>query len=221
MWRGRLALGAAAAAATIAGAAVLPLALGATAGAASSPHTVTISTGKVANVGTVLTTSSGLTLYRFTSDPSGQATCTGACAKVWPPMLLPKGDHLKGPRGVRGLATFHVGHGRSQVSFHGAALYRFSGDTKKGQAKGQGVEGTWFAALKNGVAPVAVTTTTAAPATATAPATVTPTTARATKSTTTPTPTTKPPAPTTTPTTQAPPSTTTTPTTAPQGGYGY
>ena len=60
-------------------------------------------------------------------------------AKIWLPLLLPKGDHLQGPRGLKGLSTIHVAQGRRQVAFHGAALYHFTGDTKLGQAKGQGI----------------------------------------------------------------------------------
>ena len=50
-----------------------------------------IKTEHVGKVGTVLATGTGLTLYRYASTPAGKATCTGACAKVWPPLLLPKG----------------------------------------------------------------------------------------------------------------------------------
>ena len=48
-------------------------------------------------VGTVLTTASGLTLYRFTEDTPGTSACTGACAKIWPPLLASKGAHVSGP----------------------------------------------------------------------------------------------------------------------------
>ncbi len=51
---------------------------GASAGATGShAKTVKISTAKVAGVGTVLTTSSGLTLYRFTEDTPGTSACRG------------------------------------------------------------------------------------------------------------------------------------------------
>ena len=53
----------------------------------SSGKSLTITTQKVPKVGTVLATQSGRTLYRFTVDPAGKATCTGTCAKVWPPLL--------------------------------------------------------------------------------------------------------------------------------------
>ena len=34
--------------------------------------------------------------------------------------------------------------GKMQVTFNGKPLYRFSGDSKNGDAKGQGFDGVWF-----------------------------------------------------------------------------
>ncbi len=202
---------------------------------ATSSHamTITVSTASVSHIGTVLTTASGLTLYRFTEDPAGGSTCTGACAKVWPPLLAAKGTHIKGPKGVKGLSLIEVGNGHWQVAFHNVALYRFEGDKKKGQAKGQGIAGEWFAVLKSGIpaagaataAHASSSTSTSAPtSTSTQPAVATQSTAPPPTNPppTSPPPTTTPPTappPTTTPTTSPPP--TTTPTTTPAGGYGY
>ena len=105
----------------------------------------------MAGVGTVLTTASGLTLYRFTEDTPGTSTCTGACAKIWPPLLASKGAHVSGPKGVKGLSLLNVGNGHWQVAFHKLPLYRFEGDKKKGQAHGQNVGKVWFAVLKSGI----------------------------------------------------------------------
>ena len=116
-----------------------------------SAKTIKVSTAKVAGVGTVLTTGSGLTLYRFTEDTPGTSTCTGACAKIWPPLLASKGAHVSGPKGVKGLSVMKVGNGHWQVAFHKIPLYRFEGDKKKGQAHGQNVGKVWFAVLKSGI----------------------------------------------------------------------
>lgn len=241
VWRQAVA-GTLSASALAVGALSVGLAVAAPAGVAgaTSTHakTVKISTAKVPNVGVVLTSASGLTLYRFTQDPTGTATCTGGCAKIWPPLLAPKGAHVSGPRGLKGLSLINVGNGHWQVAFHKVALYRFAGDKKKGQAHGQAVGGKFFAVLKSGIP--AGTATGAAPLTtqptSPPPTTTTPTTAQhstTSGSTTTPmqTPVTQPPAaptptsppttpptsppPTTTPTTSPPPTTTTT---APAGG---
>jgi predicted lipoprotein with Yx(FWY)xxD motif len=201
--------------------------------------TIKVSTATVSHVGTVLTTASGMTLYRFTEDPKGKSVCTGACAKIWPPLTAVKGEHVQGPKGVKGLSLINVGHGHWQVAFHNVALYRFEGDMKKGQAHGQGVGHVWFAALKSGIpasTAAPVTTTTTPPSTSTTQASggaVTPSTpSGSTSSGGQTTPATAPPAPaptpTTTPVTSPPPPPTTTPTTQPPsttttmaGGYGY
>jgi predicted lipoprotein with Yx(FWY)xxD motif len=219
---------------------------GASAGATGShAKTVKISTAKVSGVGTVLTTSSGLTLYRFTEDTPGTSACSGACAKIWPPLLASKGSHVSAPKGVKGLALTNMGDGHWQVTFHKLPLYRFEGDKKKGQAHGQNVGQVWFAALKSGIpaTPAAAGGTAGTPTTAPgAPTTqpVTPTTqgsgsgsssssgSSVTSPTSAPTPAaqpttpvTQPPAPpTTTPPTSPPPTTTPT-TSAGSGGYGY
>jgi predicted lipoprotein with Yx(FWY)xxD motif len=197
--------------------------------ASPSGHTLRITVEHVSKIGTVLATSSGRTLYHFTADPSGKSTCQGACAKVWSPLFLPKGDtHVKGPHGLKGLTTIREPHGKLQVAFHGEALYRYVEDTKKSQAKGQGVEGKWFAVLESGAtdsssgaSPASTTTSsTATPTTSTAPSTPSSTNTQSTTPTTTtkaPPPTTAPPTTIPPPTTTQPPPTTTTTTTV----YGY
>jgi predicted lipoprotein with Yx(FWY)xxD motif len=211
----------------------------------TSNASLVVQTDHVANLGTILTTANGLTLYRYTVDPAGKATCVGACAKVWPPLLLPKGvTHIKAPHGVKGLTAVRVHGGRLQVFFHGHALYRFVSDTKKGQATGQGVEHDWFVALSNGkssatksaltpatTAGGGTATTTTSPATTKTPAGGTsspPTTAPVTKSPPTTSPPTNAPPTTTPPTTPPPtttpptsPPTTTTTTAPPTGGTGF
>ncbi len=168
--------------------------LATTAGATSShPQTIRITTAKVPNVGTVLTTGTGLTLYRYSEDPAGNATCTGVCATIWPPLLASKGAHIAGPKGVKGLSLIKVSGGHYQVAFHHVALYRFQADKKKGQANGQGVESAWYAVLKSGIPaapPVAppTTSTTQAPTTTTAPQRQTPVTQAPPPTTTTTSP---------------------------------
>jgi predicted lipoprotein with Yx(FWY)xxD motif len=211
----------------IVSAAVLTTAGPAVTAGATRAHggTVEVSTAKVAHVGTVLTTRSGLTLYRFAKDPVGHATCTGVCAKIWPPFLAAKGAHVKGPKGVKGLSIIKVGGGHWQVAFHHVALYRFEGDSKKGQAKGQGFAGVWFVALKSGIpampapaaAPSSPTTQPVAPTTQAPPVTTTPVAPPPTTPTPAPPTTTPMVAPPSPPTTTLPPTTTTT-TTPPSGG---
>jgi predicted lipoprotein with Yx(FWY)xxD motif len=156
-------------------AAVLTFSPPATLAGASGMHeqTVHVSTDKVSHVGTVLTTSAGLTLYYFEKDPVGMATCAGACANIWPPYLVATGSHVEGPKGVKGLSLINVGGGHAQVAFHDHALYRFSSDSKKGEAKGQGFAGVWFVALKSGIPAMHATPAAGSPSTTTSKPTTT------------------------------------------------
>lgn len=77
--------------------AVGTLALGASASsppasAISSARTLTIRTVTIPRIGTVLATDSAHTLYHYSGDPAGKVTCTAVCAKLWPPLLVPKGS---------------------------------------------------------------------------------------------------------------------------------
>ncbi len=199
----------------------------------ATPPALTVSTVHSASLGTILVNQSGLTLYRYTPDGTGKTTCTGACAKAWPPLVLPTAaTHLAGKGGVTTseLGTITRPGGAKQVTFKGMPLYRFAGDSAAGQTKGQGVAGTWFvvstsaapatpaaAPTATTAAPTAVTTAPPVATTVPAAAPVTPTPA-ATPDTMAPTPATTPP---TSPPTTAAPAPAPTPTTQPAGGYGY
>jgi predicted lipoprotein with Yx(FWY)xxD motif len=103
---------------------------------------VTVGTKKVSGVGTVLVDAKGRTLYTLTN--SGQTVlCSGTCTTIWPPLTVPAGSTPKGAKGVRGLGRVAGGQ---QVTASGMPLYRFSGDSKAGQANGEGINsfgGIW------------------------------------------------------------------------------
>jgi len=111
----------------------------------------------------VLVTSGGMTLYYFTSDEAGQMlACSGACLAAWPPDLLPHGDSLAGQGSLPGtLSTITRPDGTRQVTYDGWPLYRFAGDKARGDVKGQGTAGKWFAATAQ--VPEMVPTPTPAP----------------------------------------------------------
>jgi hypothetical protein len=48
------------------------------------------------------------------------------------------------------LGTITRSNGTIQVTYAGHPLYFYKGDTKAGQAKGQGVENVWFAVATSG-----------------------------------------------------------------------
>jgi predicted lipoprotein with Yx(FWY)xxD motif len=109
----------------------------------------TVKTAKIDTLGSVVVNSTGRTLYHYTDEAKGKGKvdCTGACAKLWPPLLLKSGAK---PVAGAGIAAAKLGvlkrpDGTFQVTYGGLALYRYSGDTKAGTAKGEALESSWYA----------------------------------------------------------------------------
>jgi predicted lipoprotein with Yx(FWY)xxD motif len=102
--------------------------------------------------GSLLVTSSGLSLYHMTAERRGSIKCTGACARLWPPLIVSGGSRPTAGAGASAskLGTIKRPDGRIQVTYNKMALYRYSLDTKAGNVKGQGVEGIWFAVTPAG-----------------------------------------------------------------------
>jgi predicted lipoprotein with Yx(FWY)xxD motif len=94
---------------------------------------------------TVLTTTTGRTLYSLSVERNGKFICTGSCLSVWHPLMVPAGVKPTGP--VK-LGTIARPEGGTQVTYKGRPLYRFGGDTKADEANGEGIKdvGTWHAA---------------------------------------------------------------------------
>jgi predicted lipoprotein with Yx(FWY)xxD motif len=94
---------------------------------------------------TVLTANNGLTLYSLSVEKNGKFICKGSCLKDWFPLVVAAGVK---PAGPVALGTVKRPDGRRQVTFEGRPLYTFDGDSKKGDATGEGIKdvGTWHAA---------------------------------------------------------------------------
>ncbi len=94
---------------------------------------------------TVLIANNGLTLYSLSVEKHGNFICTGSCLKDWFPLVVAKGVK---PAGPVALGTVKRPDGRRQVTFEGKPLYTFDGDSKRGDANGEGIKdvGTWHAA---------------------------------------------------------------------------
>ncbi|HEX4668905.1 MAG TPA: hypothetical protein VH275_02870 [Solirubrobacterales bacterium] len=101
---------------------------------------------------TILTTTRGRTLYSLSVETDGRFICTGSCLSTWHPLVVPSGVKPAGP--VK-LGTIERPDGRTQVTFKGRPLYSFAGDSKTGDAKGEGFKdvGTWHAAALSKTAP--------------------------------------------------------------------
>jgi predicted lipoprotein with Yx(FWY)xxD motif len=94
---------------------------------------------------TVLTDTKGLTLYTLVGETHGKFICTSAaCLQAWPPLLVARGTTPKGP--VQ-LGTIKNPEGKTQVTYKGMPVYTFEGDSKKGEANGEGLKdvGVWHA----------------------------------------------------------------------------
>ena len=101
---------------------------------------------------TVLANTGGRTLYSLSAETNGKFICTGTCLTTWRPLTVAAGVKPLGP--VK-LGTIERPEGKTQVTFKGKPLYTFSGDTKAGQANGEGIQdvGTWHAAVTGKLAP--------------------------------------------------------------------
>jgi predicted lipoprotein with Yx(FWY)xxD motif len=120
----------------IALAALLSLALTAAAGSAavsgeSAAGKVPVIKLKVQKFGNILATRGRLPLYYWTPEKKDHKIhCTGRCAKVWPPVILQRGQSMpKRLPGVKG--TFGViqrPDGRRQVTWNRLPLYAYHND---------------------------------------------------------------------------------------------
>ncbi len=127
-----------------------------------APHTHTAAapaaagnTLKSAKIGgaTVLTDAKGFALYWFVPDTAAKSRCNGSCAVYWPPV---KGSATLAA-GLKGtLGTITRSDGSVQATFDGHPLYTYKGDSKPGEASGNGVNasgGVWHEVTVSGAAP--------------------------------------------------------------------
>ena len=125
-------------------------AMAATASLQSSGGTVKVM--KSSKYGTILVSSTGLTLYRFTLDKKGASACGAGCVKLWPPYLVKgKAKPTAGAGATASLlGTIKRPNGGLQISYAGFALYRYSGDKKPGAMTGEGFQHAWYAVSPTG-----------------------------------------------------------------------
>jgi predicted lipoprotein with Yx(FWY)xxD motif len=98
---------------------------------------VTITTKHAKKLGTILAAGKKeLTVYLFEADKGSSSTCTGACAKVWPP-VAGKGV-AKEQAKASDLGTITRSDGTTQVTYKGHPLYYFMKDKDDEDAYGQG-----------------------------------------------------------------------------------
>ncbi|TML25917.1 MAG: hypothetical protein E6G30_09505 [Actinobacteria bacterium] len=122
----------------------------------------------------VVATPAGRTLYHRTRETTRHFLCTGSCTTIWPPLTVARSVRLVKGRGVQGtLGKVRRPDGRLQVTLNGQPLYRFSGDHRTGDVKGEGIPGegtgggTWHA--ERATAPSSTTTPTSSTPTTSTP----------------------------------------------------
>jgi len=151
------------------------LASGAFAGGAGSTTNATLSLRQT-NLGRILVSAKGRTLYLFMKDASGKSACSGSCTAYWPP-LLKRGKVTVGPGVKAGLVgATRRADGHLQVTYNTHPLYTFALDRSAGQTKGQGSTNfgaKWYAVSAKGravrKAPSTTTTTDTTTTTTTTP----------------------------------------------------
>jgi predicted lipoprotein with Yx(FWY)xxD motif len=112
---------------------------------ASAAQRTTLQVANNPTLGKILVNSAGFTLYIFKNDSPGESNCSGSCAKLWPPLTISKEARPTAGTGVKGLlGLIQRADGSYQVTYNGAPLYLYAGDTKAGQTNGQGLKNLWF-----------------------------------------------------------------------------
>lgn len=94
---------------------------------------------KHAKLGTILAAGpKKLTVYMFEADKGTTSSCSGACAKVWPPVTSTGAPVASGSAVSADLGTSKRPDGTEQVTYKGHPLYFYDDDKDSGDAYGQG-----------------------------------------------------------------------------------
>lgn len=125
----------------------LSVASAASSSSSSSARTGTTIAVASSKLGRILVDQRGRTLYLFAKDRNGKSSCSGSCATYWPPVIA--SGKLRAGTGAKAslLGTTRRADGRRQVTYRHHPLYRYVGDTAKGQTNGQGLDlsgGEWW-----------------------------------------------------------------------------
>lgn len=140
----------------VAAGAVLAACEPSSAGSNTSTSNDAVGTSMMSGVGTVLVSSTGMTLYFNDQDHGGRVSCTNACTGVWLPALT-SGTSAPGGSAAGVTVIKRSDNGKEQLAYRGKPLYGFKPDAMAGQATGDGTRDqfggtsfTWHAALVAG-----------------------------------------------------------------------
>jgi predicted lipoprotein with Yx(FWY)xxD motif len=78
-----------------------------------------------------------LTVYAFEADHGRTSTCTGACARAWPPVTTSGKPRALGGASASALGTTKREGAVQQITYHGHPLYYYTDDKTAATATGQ------------------------------------------------------------------------------------
>ena len=120
--------------------------------APAAPLTLSLKAASIPKMGKVVLDQDGFVLYRFDKDvakPEPKSNCVDKCAQIWPPALTDGNPDLTGVD-ANVVGTVTRADGSRQITLAGWPVYRYIGDQKPGQWKGQNVSGKWFVIKPDG-----------------------------------------------------------------------
>jgi predicted lipoprotein with Yx(FWY)xxD motif len=130
-------------AAGVAGGVAAPRGVAHAAAPAAARTQAIVATAQRPTFGKVLVNGQGFALYYWSKEKTGAVKCTGACARVWPPLLVASGArppmHIPGAMGAFGVVMRP--DGTRQLAFNHHPLYTFQGDKTTSQILCDGVDG--------------------------------------------------------------------------------
>jgi predicted lipoprotein with Yx(FWY)xxD motif len=121
-----------------------PMAAGSSNAAAPTTPAKIVLTVRKTNIGNVLATSTGQTVYWFSKDVkgSGKSACAGSCLAAWP-VVAGTPAAAAGVRLAGKLGTITRPGGVVQATYNGYPLYTYAMDLTPGQTLGNGAAGVW------------------------------------------------------------------------------
>jgi len=117
---------------------------------APAPAEASISVATDPKYGKILVGNNGMTLYMYTKDTADTSTCTGGCAKAWPPLLTSGSPKLGDGVDASLVGNAALADGTKIVTYNHMPLYYWAKDTKPGDITGLGVGGVWFLVSPDG-----------------------------------------------------------------------
>ena len=114
---------------------------------ATTAGATTVSVITYGELGAYLAGPTQMALYTFDRDEAGSSACSDDCAAAWPPLTVESGAAPAGGPGVTGeLGTIERDDGGTQVTYEGAPLYYYAGDSELYDVNGDGAGGVWHLA---------------------------------------------------------------------------